>query len=98
MKIKCITKKVKSLPQEILKNYEISYEEFFLKEGKEYVVYALSEYYENVWYCICDESYTYYPTWIPYHFFNLTDNRISRYWVFSFKEDLKKNRFFFWIS
>jgi len=63
--------------------------------NKKYIVYALSEYYNCTWFCICDELYTYHPMWIPHYFFEVVDNRISRYWVFSFKQDIDKNRFFF---
>jgi hypothetical protein len=87
MKIKCITNKVKSLPQEIVENYKISYDNFFLKEGKEYVVYALRVYLGHIWYCICDEGCDFYPIWNPSMLFELTDSRLSRYWVFSFDEE-----------
>jgi len=95
MKIKCITNLAKNIPPEILTNYTSPTSSIPLILDKQYIVYALSEYYQNTWYCICDESYTYHPMWIPQQFFQLVDNRISRYWVFSFKEDLDKNRFFF---
>jgi len=95
MKIRCLTNSGKKIRPEILANYTSPNSPIPLVVGKEYIVYALSEYYESIWYCICDESYTYHPMWIPEHFFELSDNRLSHYWIFSFKEDLKKNRFFF---
>ena len=95
MKIRCITNSVTKIPSEILINYTSPNSPIPLLIGKEYVVYALSEYYGSIWYCICDELYTYHPMWIPQLFFELSDNRLSRYWIFSFKEDSKKNRFFF---
>jgi len=98
MKIKCITNLAKNIPPEVLANYASSNSSIPLIVDKQYVVYALSEYYQNTWYCICDETYTYHPMWIPQQFFQVVDNRISRYWVFSFKEDLDKNRFFFGFS
>ncbi len=55
--------------------------------GKQYVVYALSEFYKNIWYCIYDEYCTSYPMWTPSQFFELTDNHLSRHWVFSLKKD-----------
>lgn len=95
MKIKCVFNTGKDIPAEILANYTSLNSSIPLVIGKEYTVYALSEYYQSTWYCICDETYTYYPMWIPAPFFELADNRISRYWVFTFKEDREKNRFFF---
>jgi len=94
MKIRCITNSGKAIALEVVINYTSPKSPIPLIVGKEYVVYALSEYYQSTWYCICDELYTYHPMWIPQPFFELIDNRLSRYWVFSFKEDLKKNRFF----
>lgn len=90
MKVKCITNKVSSLPREILNNYKISYEEFFIKEDKEYVVYAVMIYLGYIWYCICDERYTNCPMWHPSTLFELTNDRLSRYWIFSFNEENHK--------
>lgn len=95
MKINCITNSAKDIPPTILANYTSPNSSIPLIVNKEYIVYALSEFYQNIWYCICDESYTYHPMWIPHPFFQVVDYRISRYWIFSFKEDLDKNRFFF---
>lgn len=95
MKIRCITNKVSSIPKEILKNYLIGTEEFSIEEGKEYLVYATSIYLDYIWYCICDESFIFYPMWNPSMLFEVTDNRLSRYWIFGLREadqgeDIKK--------
>jgi hypothetical protein len=90
MKIKCIENKVSAVPKSFLTDYPVSYERFSVVIGKEYTVYALGEIEGNVWYCICDESYFLYPMWNPYPLFEISDNRLSRYWVFSFDEDNKK--------
>ena len=95
MKIKYIGNSERKISQEIFARYASDTSSIPLIVDKQYIVYALSEYYQNTWYCICDELYTYYPKWVPQQFFQLIDNRISRYWIFSFKEDLDKNRFFF---
>lgn len=96
MKIKCTTTKVASLPDKISKNYQISYDAFFLKEGKEYIVYALRIYLGYIWYCISDEIDMFYPCWNPSTLFEISDNRLSRYWIFSTEneEDQKKSPFF----
>lgn len=95
MKVKCIANLAKDAPLETLANYASYSSSIPLIINKEYVVYALSEYFQKIWYCICDEAFTYHPSWIPQQFFKVVDPRISRYWVFSFKEDLDKNRFIF---
>lgn len=94
MKIKCITNKVSSIPNGILKNYSIDVENFSIKEGKEYVVYAIWIYLGYIWYCICDEDKTFYPIWNPSMLFEVSDNRLSRYWIFTIdKDDDKKAPF-----
>jgi len=95
MKIRCLTNSLKALSLNKSSNYTLPDAQIFLTIGKEYIAYALSQFYDEIWYCVCDESYTYYPVWYPKTLFEISDNRLSEYWVFSFKEDLKKERFFF---
>ena len=97
MKIRCITNLAGDIPAQTIVHYT-SLDSVQLVVDKEYIVYALSEYYQSIWYCICDEAYTYHPMWMPKEFFELIDDRISRYWVFSFKKDLDKDRFFLGFS
>ncbi len=85
MKIKCINNR-KSTPQKTLSEEQIYYDPLPLIIGKEYVVYAVGEFENATWYCICDEHYTYYPMWRPFPLFGIVDNRLSRYWVFSLQE------------
>jgi len=95
MKIKCNKNQTKDLPEEI-RNRQ-SYDVLPLIIGKEYIVYALSEFFNDVWFCICDENHiNSFPMWRPSMFFEVTDSRLSRYWVFSFQEDSnnKKRPFF----
>ena len=93
MKIKCIENKISVLPQEITNNFgSISDTQFNVCPGKEYVVYALSYFYGHIWYCICEEDYTYYPMWNPDVFFEISDGHLSRYWIFSFRNDAKNQR------
>lgn len=91
MKIKCINNRKSFLPKEILDVYRISYDKFFIQEGKEYIVYAIGISYGSVWYCICDEAYMFYPNWTPSHLFEISDNRLSRYWVFNIEKQGDKN-------
>lgn len=87
MKIECSNSKTSSLPPEILENYKISYETFFLEEGKKYTVYAIRIYLGYIWYCVCDEGFVFYPTWIPSLIFKITDARLSRHWIFGLEDE-----------
>jgi hypothetical protein len=82
MKIRCIANKGTQLP-EIYVNppLDITAEtEFKLIVGKEYIVYAISQWQGNLLYCICDERFTYYPIHNPAPLFEIVDARYSRYW------------------
>jgi len=83
MKVKCINNKVASLPEVISKNYSIKYEKFPVKEGKEYIVYALWVCLDYIWYCIWDEYSRSYPNWNPCVLFEVIDQQLSRHWIFN---------------
>ena len=85
MKVKCIENKVLLLPDEIKKNYSISYPEFSVLVGKEYVVYGMTLNLGYIWYYLCDEHFDYYPVWKPSSFFEVVDSRLSRYWIYSYQ-------------
>jgi hypothetical protein len=72
MKIKCIEN---SICDDFLSKY-------FLDLNTEYVVYAVAIEKGNLIYCICDRAYSYHPRWKPARYFEITDSRISRYWIF----------------
>ena len=82
MKIRCIANKGTELPEIYLNPpLDITKEtEFKLIIGKEYIVYAISEWQGNLSYCICDERFTYYPIHNPAPLFEIVDARYSRYW------------------
>jgi len=82
MKIRCIANKGTELPEIYLNPpLDITKEtEFKLIIGKEYIVYAISEWQGNLSYCICDERFTYYPMHNPAPLFEIVDARYSRYW------------------
>ena len=82
MKIRCIANKGVELPEIYLNPpLDITREtEFKLIVGKEYIVYAISEWQGNLSYYICDERYTYYPIHNPAPLFEIVDARYSRYW------------------
>ncbi|MEO6860969.1 MAG: hypothetical protein ABI180_05445 [Microcoleus sp.] len=82
MKIRCIANKGADLPENYLTPpLDITKEtEFKLIVGKEYTVYAISEWQGNLGYYICDERYTYYPIENPAPLFEIIDGKYSRYW------------------
>lgn len=85
-----------------MSDYPISYENFSTIKGKEYLVYATGICRNSVWYCICNESYTYFPWWYPFLIFDISDNRLSRYWVFGLEDNNNKKTQFFsfpeWVN
>ena len=80
MKIKCISNR----------DYSSFNEESYIKERKEYTTYALSVFEGSIWYCICDEMYTFYPRWYSSIFFKITDNRLSRFWIGGYRKENDK--------
>jgi len=95
MKVKCIENKRNSLTTEALKQCS-SYDKFPLIVGKEYVVYALSEFDDYFWFCLWNEQCYSFPIWEPSLFFEISDARLSRYWIFAFRNNFlgKKVPFF----
>lgn len=51
--------------------------------GKEYTVYAMTFHIGYPWYYIYDELDRGYPLWHPGPMFEVTDNRLSKYWIYS---------------
>jgi hypothetical protein len=85
MKVKCISNKI-PVSLNDTKNDSISNREFDVKEGREYVVYALNVFKKYTWYCICEES-DFYPMWNPCVLFDIIDTRLSRFWIVGCDED-----------
>lgn len=85
MKIKCIS------------NKKSSYDgQFHIEECKEYTTYALSVFDDTMCFCICDEVYDFYPLWYSSILFEITDNRLSRFWIGGCREE--KNRILPFLS
>lgn len=97
MKIKCISNNSNVLPKD-LSPYETRKESNenrindSLKVGKEYVVYGIYISDGYLWYFICDESYFYFPRSHPSMYFEVSDSRMSRFWIFGLEEDEYKER------
>jgi hypothetical protein len=101
MKIRCIANKGTELPKNYLNPLlDITAEtEFKLIVGKEYIVYAISEWQGNLSYYICDERYTYYPIHNPAPLFEIVDGRYSRYWQVQLATNgLLEIAFNYWFS
>jgi hypothetical protein len=101
MKIRCIANKGNFLQASYLNpQLDITVEtEFKLIVGKEYIVYAISEWQGNLWYYICDERFTYYPIHNPAPLFEIIDARYSRYWQVQLAANgLLEIAFEYWFS
>jgi hypothetical protein len=85
MKVKCIYNKGIYLPKDLGINDDSI---FPLKLDKEYIVYSMTINSGYAWYYVCDENFTYYPIWKPCPLFEIVDNGISHYWIFSYKKGI----------
>lgn len=85
MKVRCIYNEGSYLSQEMGFNKETT---FALKMNKEYLVYAMTIHKGYVWYCLCDENYTYHPNWHPCPLFEVIDGSLSHYWIFSYNQEV----------
>lgn len=87
MKVKCLINNAqdKSLPKAITEHYVRNREalDFDIIIGKEYIVYAMTFRVGYPWYYIYDELDRGYPLWHPAPFFEVIDNRPSKYWLYS---------------
>lgn len=85
MKIKCVENR-----EELFKDRFQTNDSFTsLEIKKEYIVYALTQFYNYTWYCILDGN-SLQPMWYPYFLFEIIDPKISRYWIFNFKSNFNK--------
>jgi hypothetical protein len=88
MKVRCTSRKGTSLPELYLdpSGGYMADTIFPLQVGKNYVVYALTLRRGGVWYYLLDESGVGYPVWFPAPLFEVSDSKLSKYWVFGFHE------------
>lgn len=89
MKVKCFGNSQEFLSSQGIKE-DFSREDYRLIIGKEYTVYSLSEFYGYVWYCILDDGPE-FPMWNPSMFFEISDPRLSRYWIYSLQKNYQNN-------
>jgi hypothetical protein len=82
MKVKCISKISRNLPEQVIyPDLGLGPDRVFsLVIGKDYVVYGLTSYLGIPWFFICDEDYSYYPIWNPSPLFRIIDDRLSALW------------------
>src|SRR6266576_1853103 len=54
--------------------------DFHLTVNKEYVVYAIEFYKDQIWHYVVDDNALWFPIRKPAPLFSITDNRVSRLW------------------
>ena len=80
MKVKCISGENSFLNEKRESTYE------FLEIGAIYTVYGMIINHGVLCYYICDRARDLFPIARPMHFFEIIDNRLSRFWVFGIIE------------
>lgn len=90
MKTKCIHKSYEGISQELFPSGYLSERirnfDFHLDVGGCYVVYGITLRDSLFWYYIFDKTSVYYPIWKPSILFEVTDPRLSRYWIYTFNK------------
>lgn len=95
MKVRCKTNKIdNSFTQDTATRLEryisISDSELDIEIGKEYTVYGI-EFWDNCpWIYICADSYDEYPKPFALDFFEITEQKLSSYWVLNSKDTYNK--------
>ena len=95
MKVRCKTNKIdNSFTQDTATRLEryisISDSELDIEIGKEYTVYGI-EFWDNCpWIYICADSYDEYPKPFALDFFEVTEQKLSSYWVLNSKDTYNK--------
>ncbi len=87
MKVRCIKNKISAIPQQQVRkwlkkylNYDENHSLELIKKGQVYTVYGLHFWEGHPFYFICEEEDGEYPvTWYA-GFFEVLDDRISKYW------------------
>lgn len=92
MKVKCIKNDALSIRKIAYKNYIFESEDFKLINGLEYTVYSVIQYLEYPSYALCYDGSIESLLLFPSNFFEITDNRMSRYWIFSLENDLERDQ------
>ncbi|PHH39607.1 MULTISPECIES: hypothetical protein [Pseudomonas] len=95
MKVRCKTNKIdNTFTQDTATRLEryisISDSELDIEIGKEYTVYGI-EFWDNCpWIYICADSYDEYPKPFALDFFEITEQKLSSYWVLNSKDTYNK--------
>jgi hypothetical protein len=82
MIIKCIENKRSSLP---LNKRDGVPDTDYIRIGKEYVVYGLCQFSDDIEFLVYEGSICSYPIWCLSLFFEITNPLVSRYWLGSIK-------------
>jgi hypothetical protein len=84
MKVRCAASRASELPPDIRERARLQDDYTFrISIGKTYTVYAVTIFWNILWYCICDDGYVHFPFWTPAGLFQIKDPRISKYWIFA---------------
>lgn len=84
MIVKCVGNLGMDLPPEFPSRYKVPDNQYGLIINTYYIVYGMTESSGYIWYSICDKDYSYYPVWSPAPLFEVTNGRLSKYWLYSF--------------
>jgi len=82
VRVRCINNDKSVLPSAIYKKYSDNLDDKALISRKEYIVYALAHFEESLWYCIFAEDFNFFPIYKHFCFFEISDPKISRFWIF----------------
>ena len=98
MKVICKENKAMNLePQEIAIIQCSNKTEFPLIKGLEYIVMGIVIYKDSncVYYLVNDD---YYPFWVPYQLFNISDNQLPPYWFTKIFDEKTLDSCLFYLS
>src|SRR4051812_30735358 len=59
--------------------------------GASYLVFALTIRRGGVWYYVLDDQDLGFPVWYPAPLFEVIDARLSRFWIFGFSDDGRRD-------
>lgn len=90
MRIKCSENRISILPESLLKIYGNTLVPLII--NKTYVVYAMQKKQNITWFCILNEYSS--LRWYPKYFFEISDPRLSKYWIFNFWNESENTKHF----
>jgi hypothetical protein len=83
MLVRCVSNSGADLP-EISRDSRMGIDastEFALTVGRDYVVFAVTNYLATIWYYVMDDDDLPYPVWKPAPLIEMVDGRVPDHWV-----------------